>query len=423
MMRVRPPGRASRRLIRALSRYEAPLVNTVIAGEAYPPWREARGANVLDVDGNRYIDLSAGFGATILGHRDTAIVTAVQRQSRILIHALGDVASHPGRIELAQRLARLAPVLHERSDPRQVYFAVSGADAVEVAIKTALLARRKKSVIAFDPAYHGTSFGALAATSRASFRTPFAAQLNPHVYRLPYACDPGDLKRLCTHADDIAALIVEPIAGREGVYLPPPGWLAEVATICRCAGVLLIADEILTGFGRTGRLFAVQHEGVKPDLLCCGKALGGGLPIAAVVARKSIFASWDRDGEALHTATFLAHPLSVAAALAVLEALPARRLVRRAKSLGRRLEGRFQPWLEKFSSLVDVRGRGLLWGLELKSPRCAHQAVSMLLERGIIVVGGGTHGSTLELTPALTVSERQLDAASDVLESVLCELS
>lgn len=422
-MRVRPPGETGRRLIRALSRYEAPLVNTLVAGRAYPPWRAARGANVLDVDGNRYIDLSAGFGAAILGHCDNAIIGAIERQSRILIHALGDVASHPGRIELAQRLARLAPVLHERADPRQVYFAISGADAVEIAIKTALLARRKKSIVAFDPAYHGTSLGALAATSRAGFRTPFAAQINPHVHRLPYGCDPGDLKRLCTHANDIAALIVEPVAGREGIYLPPPGWLAAVAAICRSAGVLLIADEILTGFGRCGTLFAVQHEGVEPDLLCCGKALGGGLPIAAVVARKSLFASWDRDGEALHTATFLAHPLSVAAALEVLAALPARKLVVRAKRLGRRLERRFRSWLEESSSLVDVRGRGLLWGLELESPRRARQAVSMLLARGVIVVGGGTHGCTLELTPPLTVSERQLDAASDILESVLLTLS
>ncbi|HKI85944.1 MAG TPA: aminotransferase class III-fold pyridoxal phosphate-dependent enzyme, partial [Thermoanaerobaculia bacterium] len=219
-------------MIRNLARYEAPLVNTVVGGNAYPPWAEARGANVLDVDGNRYIDLSAGFGAAVLGHRHAAIVAAVEGQTHRLIHGLGDVAAHPGRVELARRLSRFAPVSHRADDPRQVYFAVSGADAVEVAIKTAILHHHRPAIVAFDPAYHGSTLGALAATSRPAFRAPFAAQLNPHVARLPYACDPAQLDDLLAARHDIAAVLLEPIAGREGVLVPSPGWLAAVARVC-----------------------------------------------------------------------------------------------------------------------------------------------------------------------------------------------
>lgn len=422
-MRVRPPGPLAKRMTRDLIRYEAPLVNTVSHGTAYPPWREAKGANVVDVDGNRYIDLSAGFGAAVLGHRHAAVVSALTAQSRLLIHALGDVAAHPGRVELARRLARLAPVRHRREDPRQVYFAISGADAVEIAIKSAILKTGRKTIVAFDPAYHGTTLGALAATSRPAFREPFAAQLNPHVLRLPYGCDPADIERALAPRKDVAAVLVEPIAGREGVILPPAGWLAAVERICRRARVLTIADEVLTGFGRTGKLFAVEHEGVTPDLLCCGKALGGGLPIAAVIARRSVFASWDRNGEALHTATFLAHPLAVAAALAVLDEISTAKLSARAARLGRRLERRLRSWPERIASLAAVRGRGLLWGLELKSRARAREASRRLLEQGVLVVGGGAHGRTLELTPSLTISERQLDAACDAIETVFLALS
>ncbi len=422
-MRVAPPGPEARHLIRELARYEAPLVNTVSGGAAYPPWREAKGANVVDVDGNRYVDLSAGFGAAVLGHRNAAMVAAIERQAHLLVHALGDVAAHPGRVELARRLARLAPVRHRRDDPRQVYFAISGGDAVEIAIKSAILKTGRKAIVAFDPAYHGTTLGALAATSRPGFREPFAAQLNPHVLRLPYGSDPVRIKRLLARRHDVAALLFEPIAGREGVIVPPPGWLAAVARMCQDAGVLTIADEILTGFGRTGRLFAVDHEKIAPDLLCCGKALGGGLPIAAVVARRSVFAPWDRDGEALHTATFLAHPLSVAAARVVLDEISSRRLTTRVARLGRRLERRFRGWPDRIPRISQVRGRGLLWGIELKSREDARQAVHQLLKRGVLVVGGGAHGRTLELTPPLTIGERQLDAACDILESVLLALA
>ena len=213
-----------------------------------------------------------------------------------LLHGLGDVYAHPLRVELAARLARLAPVAAAKNDRRQVYFAISGAEAVEIALKTALLATGRPAIVAFEPAYHGVTLGALAVTSRAGVPAalrPLAqpARPTPPLRRRSRLGGDRPLRHSFAAAAVAAgALIVEPIAGREGVLLPPPGWLAAVAAACRRHRVLLIADEVFTGFGRTGRLFAVDHEGVRPDLLVCGKALGGGLPIAAVLGRRSLLA-------------------------------------------------------------------------------------------------------------------------------------
>src|SRR5262245_57381979 len=270
---VPPPGPKARELSARLQRAEAPGVNTGAGGEPTLLWEEALGANVLDVDGNLYIDLTSGFGVAAVGHRHPRVVAAVREQAGRLLHALGDVHAHPLRVELARRLVRLAPV-----DEPQIFFAVSGAEAVEIALKTALAATGRPGILAFEPAYHGLTLGALAVTSREEFRAPFAAHLHRHVRRLPFGADLERIERALADGD-VGTAIVEPIVGREGVLIPPTGWLAGLSEICRREGALLIADEIFTGFGRTGRLFAVEHEAVRPDVLCCGKAMGGGLPI------------------------------------------------------------------------------------------------------------------------------------------------
>lgn len=208
----------------------------------------------------------------------------------------------------------------------------------------------------------------------------------------------------------IGCVIVEPIVGREGVLVPPAGWLAELARLCRKHSALLIADEIFTGFGRTGRLFAVEHEGVRPDLLCCGKALGGGLPIAAVVGRRDLFRCWETSGEARHTATFVANPLACAAALAVLDILEDDDLPARAARLGEKVRHRL--------SARGVRGRGLLWGLELPSAEAAKRWTSAALGRGVILLAGGPEGRVAQIVPPLTISEKLLDMALAVLQEV-----
>ncbi|MDX1502217.1 MAG: aspartate aminotransferase family protein [Thermoanaerobaculia bacterium] len=408
-----PPGPRARALCRDLAAFEAPGINTLGSGPTIL-WREALGANVLDVDGNRYVDFTAGFGVAAVGHRPPAVVEAVRAQAQSLVHGLADVHAHPGRLELARRLSALAPV----DDPR-VYFAISGSDAVEIALKTARLLTGRSGVVAFDPGYHGTTLGALAATSRLEFRAPFESRLTPHVTRLPFGVAPGEIRRLLAHDDSLGCVVVEPVVGREGVLVPPDGWLTELAAACRDSDALLVADEIYTGFGRTGRRFAVDHEGVRPDLLCCGKALGGGLPIAAVVGRGEVLAAWQRPGEARHTATFVAHPLSCAAALATLDLLHEMRLGPRAAELGDRVGLRLAAWPDRFAEVVETRGRGLLWGVELASSAAAKTVARRALVRGLLLLAGGPQGRVVQIAPPLVVTDEQLDGGLAILEEAL----
>ena len=414
-----PPGPRSRAMALDLERFEAPGVNTV-AGDAgaEPPilWDTARGANVHDVDGNRYVDLTSGFGVAAVGHRHPRVVAAVRRQAGRLLHGLGDVHAHPLRVELAARLVGLAPV-----DDPQVFFAASGAEAVEIALETALAATGRPGIVAFEPSYHGLTLGALAVTSRPAFRAPFAPYLHPHVRRIPFGCPLDAAASALAMGGPAGAVLVEPIVGREGVLPPPPGWLAGIARLCREAGAVLIADEIFTGFGRTGHLFAVEAEGVRPDVLCCGKALGGGLPIAAVLARRSLFQAWRTPGEALRTSTFLANPVACAAALAVLGVLEQDGLAARAARLGAEVAARLAGWSDRLPAVATVRGRGLLWGVELRSRQAAGAWVTAARRRGVLILAGGPEGRVAQLVPPLTIAEPQLGGALDLLEEALAE--
>jgi 4-aminobutyrate aminotransferase-like enzyme len=407
---VTPPGprshELSRRFSRRIAEVEAPGINTLPSvssgvGAVSLFWDEAEGAQVRDVDGNLYIDLTSGFGVAAVGHRHPRVVEAVRAQAGRLLHGLGDVHGHPLRVELAERLVKMAPV-----DEPQVFFSISGSEAVEIAIKTAVAATGRPGIVAFEPSYHGLTMGSLAVTSRPGFREPFAAHLHGHVRRFPYG-SPVEL-------ENVAAVLVEPIVGREGVIFPPPGWLAELSRLCREHGALLIADEIFTGFGRTGRLFAVEHEGVRPDLLCCGKALGGGVPIAAVLGRRSLFRCWETEGEARHTATFVANPVACAAALAALDIIEEEDLPARAARLGEQVGGRLSKWPG-----VTVRGRGLLWGVELRSAEIAKRWTAAALARGIILLAGGPEGRVAQIVPPLTISEELLGNALEILEEML----
>jgi acetylornithine/succinyldiaminopimelate/putrescine aminotransferase len=420
---VPPPGPRSRALSADLLKLEAPGVNTLPTlppGEPLPSsilWEEARGANVRDVDGNIYIDLTAGFGVAGVGHRHPRVVEAVRQQAGELLHALGDVHAHPRRVELARLLVALAPV-----DDAQVFFAISGAEAVEIALKTALGATGRPGILAFDPSYHGMTLGALAVTSRPEFRDLFAAHLHSHVRRLPFG-DALDGVDKVLAGGEVGAVIAEPIVGREGVLIPPPGWLFGLAEICRRRGALLIADEIFTGFGRTGRLFAVDHEGIRPDILCCGKALGGGLPIAAVIARRDLFRCWETSGEARHTATFIANPLACAAALAAVAVIQESDLPVRAARLGADLGRRLATWPQRFPVVEEVRGRGLLWGIQFRTANSAKSWMLAARSRGVLLLAGGPEGRVAQIVPPLTIQEDQLNAAVDVLEEEMKDVS
>ena len=412
-----PPGPRARALSERLRQVEAPGINTLYCGQDNLLYHEALGANVLDVDGNRYIDITSGFGVAAVGHRHPTVLEALIHQGHTLIHALGDAIGHPARIDLAERLIEWAPV-----DRGQVYFAVSGSDAVEIALKTARLATNRSQFLAFEPAYHGVTLGALVTTSRELFRRPFADPLNETVHRLPFGCPSEWIEELFEGSKNIAAVLVEPVVGREGVLFPPTGWLRILSELCQHHGVLFIADEIFTGFGRIGHSFAVDTEGVRPDLLCCGKALGGGLPIGAVIGRQELMEAWDTPGEARHTATFVAHPLACATALATLEVITNEHLIERSARLGQVLEENISSWPKHHSSLSAVRGSGLLWALEFENSKLAGRFAEITRTRGILLLAGGPEGRVAQIVPPLTIHKKQLDAVVNLLKQSLNEL-
>lgn len=411
---VAPPGPRSRQLCRDLGDYEAPGINTLGSGEDTLVWEEALGSNVLDVDGNRFLDLTAGFGVAAVGHRHPLVLAAIRQQAARLLHGLGDVHAHPSRVRLARELCRRAPV----ENPR-VYFAASGSDAVEIALKTACLATGKSGILAFDPAYHGLTLGSLQVTSRPAFREPFLSLFHSWVRRLPFACPSETIAELLEGDPDIGGVLLEPMVGREGLIPAPAGWLREISDLCRRHDVALIADEIFTGFGRTGAWFAVETAGVRPDLLCCGKALAGGLPIGAVLGRVGLMDAWRGNHEALHTATFVANPLACASALAVLEILERRNLPKRAANLGRVIAARTEGWSERFGSVVEVRGLGLAWGIEMASPDAARSLLNRMLRDGIVALAGGPEGRVVQICPPLVITDRQLAFALDSIEAHL----
>jgi 4-aminobutyrate aminotransferase/(S)-3-amino-2-methylpropionate transaminase len=402
-------------------------------------WEAARGANVRDVDGNVYLDLTGAFGVSVAGHGNPAVVETIRDQSERLVHGMGDVHPPARKVEFLEALARLAPWPESRA-----ILGSSGSEAVEAALKTALLATGKPGIVAFEGSYHGLTLGSLATTEREYFRAPFRDRLYPGVRFVPFP-DPlhvgpeagaRSLEALAraldagAGGDDIGSVIVEPIQGRAGVRIPPPGFLAEVAHLVRAAGALLIFDEIFTGLGRTGSLFACLGEGVLPDLLCLGKGLGGGLPLSVCLGPPEVMDVWPLSGgEAIHTSTFLGHPLACAAGLALLDELEKGGLVERSRQMGVELLNGFREGLADVPEVAEVRGRGLFLGIELAEPengapmpgKAAEVAVEAL-RRGILVLPAGRAGHVLGISPPLVLERAQLEWALANLVGILREV-
>ncbi|MFW6078331.1 MAG: aspartate aminotransferase family protein [Gemmatimonadota bacterium] len=439
---VRIPGARSRALARRLTAVESRNITRI---DEHGPifWAEARGANVRDVDGNVFIDLTAGFAVAAAGHANPRVAEAIAEQARRLPHALGDVHPPDVKVELLERLAELAPGRLAVS-----ILASAGAEAVEAALKTATMHTGRPGVLAFVGAYHGLTYGALAATHREDFRAPFRGQLYGGVrfarYPDPYRWEgTGDIaaaallevERLLDEAEasdsPVGALLVEPIQGRGGIVVPPVEFLPGLRRICDARGLVLIMDEVYTGFGRTGRWFACERVGVVPDVLVAGKALTGALPLSAAIGAPEVMAAWPpSSGEAIHTSTFLGNPLGCAAALAQLEEIERRGLVERAAALGARLRRRLEEWAERFDAVAEARGDGLLQAVELvedartKAPATvvAERVARKALQRGVLLLAEGPDANVLAFTPPLVITERQLDTALDVVEDALLEL-
>lgn len=409
------PGPRSRALAARLARVESRNVTCLLPE---PPifWERALAANVWDVDGNCFVDLGSGFGVTNVGHRHPAVVAAVARQAATLLHAMGDVHPAALKVELLEALAARFP----GGGAVRGVLGSSGSDAVEIAQKTAALATGRPGIVAFEGAYHGVTFGSLEVTWRPHFRARFAARLGAPVVFARFG-DIGSVEaaaRAC--AAPVGCVLVEPIQGRGGERIPPDGFLRALRALCDREGWLLIADEIYTGFGRTGRLFAVEHEGVAPDLLCVGKGLAGGMPVSACLGRAQWMDAWPAsDGEAIHTQTFLGHPPGCAAALASLAVIESEKLPERAASLGTAALARLRSALARRPGIRDVRGRGLLLAIECERPERALAACHEALRRGVICLPSGDAGEVIALTPPLTIEAPILDAALDIVAACL----
>jgi 4-aminobutyrate aminotransferase-like enzyme len=425
---TRPPGPASLALADRLRETEARTV-TWMSPDFPVFWEAARGANVRDCDGNVYLDLNGAFGVALAGHAHPRITARIRDQAGTLVHGMGDIHPPALKAELLDRLAALAPWGAGRT---RTFLANSGSEAVEAALKTALLTTGRPGIIAFRGAYHGLTLGALAATDRDHFRAPFQERLYGGVefVSFPDALEDGAeggtraleelesaFRQLESRGQPVGAVVVEPIQGRGGVRIPPEGFLRAVAERTRARGGLVILDEIYTGLGRTGTLFAYEWEGFEPDLLCIGKPLGGGLPLSACLGSDEAMAGWaPSSGEAVHTSTFLGHPLACAAALSFLDVLEDEALVERARNDGARMAQELSDALSGVPGVRGVRGRGMFLGVLLGGegwPKGVSAQAVMLraLQRGLIVLPAGPRGEVLELSPPLCLTPAQQQCA------------
>ncbi len=438
---VRSPrvGPATRVLAARLGRVESRNVTFLDPMDLPPFWTEARGANVRDAEGNCFVDLTGAFGVALAGHAHPRVVKAIREQGERLLHGMGDVHPPETKVRLLEALARIAPWPRARS-----FLANSGSEAVEAALKTAVLATGRSGILAFEGSYHGLTLGALAATHREDFRAPFRSQLHGRVHFLPFPdlTDPDPEGAMAQALDrveavlegggagegGIGAVILEPIQGRAGVRVPPPGFLAGVGERARAHGAVVIHDEIFCGLGRTGRVWASAWEGesARPDLLCTGKALGGGLPMSALVGDARVMDAWPASrGEALHTSTFLGHPLAAATALAFLEILEGDDLPARATEVGAHLRRGLEAALasDPPAGFRGIRGRGAFLGIVLEgegapSPPGVRVAAAAL-DRGYIVLPAGPGGEVVELSPPLCLTPEQIEGAVGAVAEAL----
>jgi len=437
-VKVAPPGPRSRELAKRLEVVESPAfearrdARASSSGAEQAPIVYARGSgsNVYDVDGNRYVDLTAGFGALLLGYAPNVAIDAARAASEELPLALGDVYASELKVRACEAIAALFPEPGAR-----VMLGLSGADAVTCALKTAALATKKMGVVAFEGAYHGLSYGPLAACGLApSFREPFAAQLGVSVTFAPYPSksDPRGMAvaldeslsavRAALKTGAIGAVLVEPILGRGGCVVPPASFLPALRSLTDEAGALLVLDEIWTGMGRSGTMLASEHAGVVADVICLGKGLGGGVPISACVGRASAMEAWGaHGGGAIHTGTHFGSPPACAAALATIAAVRGG-LAERAAELG-------AQWTEELTAAGaagspgawTVSGRGMMVGVRLADAGEALAVARALLQRGFVVLTGGVRGDTLTLSPSLTISTELLSAFVRALSAAVAQ--
>jgi len=435
-----PPGPNSRRMSEVLKDFETPTLSPIRAGEIPMAWKQARGANVIDVDDNLYVDLTSAWSVGIPGHCHPRIVEAIKKQAEVLMHAPGAMANCPTRTDLLKKIAEIVPRPLKRT-----HLLSTGGEAIDVGLKLARVHKRRMEVMAFEGGFHGKTGFALSATSRRSYRSGvlplvpgFFHAPFPYCYRCPFgdkvSC--GDCSTQCLNyiehmirdpasgITEVAAMLVEPIQGHEGWIVPPRDFLPGLRKICNENGILLMLDEIITGFGRTGKMFCFEHFNVVPDILVCAKGVAGGFPISLMVSTDEIMNSW---GIFQHTSTFSANPLGCAAALASLETIEKERLIERSARMGQEFLKRLNELKDDHRIVGDVRGMGMMCGAELvsdekKTPavRETKQVVEYALKHGIILQPpGGRFANVLKMSPPLVITEEQLDFGLRTIDEAL----
>jgi 4-aminobutyrate aminotransferase / (S)-3-amino-2-methylpropionate transaminase / 5-aminovalerate transaminase len=399
----------------------------------------AEDAWLEDVDGNRYIDFAGGIGCANAGHRQESVIDAIRTQLDKFLHTCVQVTPYEGYIQLAERMNEVTPGKFEK----KTLFVNSGAEAVENAVKIARAYTKRPAIIAFEDAFHGRTMMTLALTSKTH---PYKAGFAPFpgdVYRVPFAycyrcsynlkypsCDlycarhlEDTFKRVVA-SEEVAAVIAEPVLGEGGFVAPPQDYFKVLIDLCHKHGVLFIADEIQSGFGRTGALFASERYGIEPDLIVTAKSLGGGLPLAAVTGRSEIM---DAPAVGGLGGTFAGNPLSCAAALAVLDLFENENLLARANELGDRFQRRAREWQRRWAIVGDVRGLGGMQAIELvksqetKTPAAEEtkQITQYCYEHGLITITAGTYSNVIRILVPLVATNEQMDEGLDVLESAL----
>jgi len=434
-LRTQIPGPKSR----ALSERRAKAVPRGLSHGTPIYVAKAEDAWLEDVDGNRYIDFAGGIGCANAGHRQGAVLDAVRTQLDKFLHTCVQVTPYEGYIRVAERMNEVTP----GKFPKKTLFVNSGAEAVENAVKIARAYTKRPAIIAFEDAFHGRTMMTLALTSKTH---PYKAGFAPfpsEVYRVPFAycyrcsydlkypsCDlycarhlEDTFKRVVAN-EEVAAVIAEPVMGEGGFIAPPPDYFKVLIDLCHKHNILFIADEVQSGFGRTGALFASERYGIEPDLIVTAKSLGGGLPLAAVTGRAEIM---DAPAVGGLGGTFAGNPLSCAAALAVVDLFESENLLARANDLGERFQRRAREWQRRWPLVGDVRGLGGMQAIELvraqetKTPATdeTKQITQYCYEHGLITITAGTYSNVIRVLVPLVATDEQIDEGLDVLESAL----
>ena len=399
----------------------------------------AEGATLEDIDGNRFLDFAGGIGCLNIGHRSHRVLSAIREQLDKYLHLCFAVTPYEGYIAVAEKLNALAP----GNFPKKTILLNTGAEAVENAVKTARAFTKRPAVVCFEDAFHGRTLLTMTLTSKthpykAGFE-PFASDVYRIPFAYPYRSQSGataetfaryleDAFNRAVAPESVAAVIAEPVLGEGGFVVPPRDYFKLLQQICRKHGILLIADEVQSGFARTGKWFASEHFGIEPDLITCAKSLGGGMPIGAVIGRAEVM---DAPGPGALGGTFCGHPLSCAAALAAIETIEKDGLLARSTAIGRRFEERARSWQKRWPLVGDVRGLGSMCAIELvrntetREPADAEtkEVAKYCYEHGLITITAGTFNNVIRILVPLVVSDEQFEEGLGVIEAALASVA